>query len=67
MLDHHVDGYLQNGISIDDNAIVFDVGAFLDTSATPRLFGHLVRGGDGSDDGGRISRPSADLVGIPPL
>lgn len=27
MLDHHVDGYLQNGISIDDNAIVFDVGA----------------------------------------
>ena len=27
MLDHHVDGYLQNGISIKDNAIVFDVGA----------------------------------------
>lgn len=27
MLDHHVDGYLRNGISIDDNAIVFDVGA----------------------------------------
>lgn len=27
MLDHHVDGYLQNGISIKDNAVVFDVGA----------------------------------------
>ena len=27
MLDHHVDGYLQNGVSIEDNAVVFDVGA----------------------------------------
>ena len=27
MLDHHVDGYLQNGISINDNDVVFDVGA----------------------------------------
>lgn len=27
MLDHHVDGYLQNGIAIADNDIVFDVGA----------------------------------------
>jgi FkbM family methyltransferase len=27
MLDHHVDGYLQNGIEINDNDVVFDVGA----------------------------------------
>jgi FkbM family methyltransferase len=27
MLDHHVEGYLQNGIAIKDNAVVFDVGA----------------------------------------
>jgi FkbM family methyltransferase len=27
MLDHHVDGYLQHGITIQDEAIVFDVGA----------------------------------------
>lgn len=27
MLDHHVDGYLQHGIQISDNSIVFDVGA----------------------------------------
>jgi FkbM family methyltransferase len=27
MLDHHVDGYLQNGISIQDGDTVFDVGA----------------------------------------
>jgi FkbM family methyltransferase len=27
MLDHHVDGYLQNGISIKEGDIVFDVGA----------------------------------------
>ncbi len=27
MLDHHVEGYLQYGISIEDNAVVFDVGA----------------------------------------
>jgi FkbM family methyltransferase len=27
MLDHHVDGYLQNGISINDGDVVFDVGA----------------------------------------
>lgn len=27
MLDHHVDGYLQNGISIKDGDVVFDVGA----------------------------------------
>lgn len=27
MLDHHVDGYLQNGITIKDGDIVFDVGA----------------------------------------
>jgi len=27
MLDFHVEGYLQNGISIEHNAIVFDVGA----------------------------------------
>ena len=27
MLDHHVDGYLQHGININDNDIVFDVGA----------------------------------------
>jgi FkbM family methyltransferase len=27
MLDHHVDGYLQNGIKIEDGAVVFDVGA----------------------------------------
>lgn len=27
MLDHHVDGYLQHGIAIKDNDVVFDVGA----------------------------------------
>ncbi|MCE2682165.1 MAG: FkbM family methyltransferase [Cryomorphaceae bacterium] len=27
MLDHHVDGYLQNGIEINDGDVVFDVGA----------------------------------------
>lgn len=27
MLDHHVDGYLQNGIKINDGDVVFDVGA----------------------------------------
>lgn len=27
MLDHHVEGYLQNGISIKDGDVVFDVGA----------------------------------------
>ena len=27
MLDHHVDGYLQHGIAIADDAVVFDVGA----------------------------------------
>ncbi|MEJ6589570.1 MAG: FkbM family methyltransferase [Crocinitomicaceae bacterium] len=27
MLDHHVEGYLQNGIAIDENDVVFDVGA----------------------------------------
>lgn len=27
MLDHHVEGYLQHGISIEDNAVIFDVGA----------------------------------------
>lgn len=27
ILDHHVDGYLQNGIRINDGDIVFDVGA----------------------------------------
>lgn len=27
MLDHHVDGYLQHGIKIEDSNIVFDVGA----------------------------------------
>jgi FkbM family methyltransferase len=27
MLDHHVEGYLQNGITIRDNDVVFDVGA----------------------------------------
>jgi FkbM family methyltransferase len=27
MLDHHVDGYLQNGITIKDGDVVFDVGA----------------------------------------
>lgn len=27
MLDHHVDGYLQHGISIEDNDVIFDVGA----------------------------------------
>ncbi|MEY4604533.1 MAG: hypothetical protein RIT43_1825 [Bacteroidota bacterium] len=27
MLDHHVDGYLQHGISISDNDVIFDVGA----------------------------------------
>ena len=26
MLDHHVDGYLQNGIAIKDGDVVFDVG-----------------------------------------
>ena len=27
MLDHHVEGYLKHGISINDKNIVFDVGA----------------------------------------
>ena len=27
MLDHHVDGYLQHGIAINDGDVVFDVGA----------------------------------------
>lgn len=27
MLDHHVDGYMQHGISINDGDVVFDVGA----------------------------------------
>lgn len=27
MLDHHVDGYLQHGISINDDDVIFDVGA----------------------------------------
>ncbi len=27
MLDHHVEGYLQNGIQINENDVVFDVGA----------------------------------------
>ncbi|NBX38633.1 MAG: FkbM family methyltransferase [Flavobacteriia bacterium] len=27
MLDHHVEGYLKHGISIQDNHVVFDVGA----------------------------------------
>ena len=27
MLDHHVDGYLQNGIEINDGDVIFDVGA----------------------------------------
>ena len=27
MLDHHVEGYLQNGIEIKDGDVVFDVGA----------------------------------------
>jgi FkbM family methyltransferase len=27
MLDHHVDGYLQHGISVKDGDVVFDVGA----------------------------------------
>lgn len=27
MLDHHVDGYLQHGIEIKDNDVIFDVGA----------------------------------------
>ena len=27
MLDHHVEGYLQHGIEIHDNDIVFDIGA----------------------------------------
>ena len=27
MLDHHVDGYLQNGIAINDGDVIFDVGA----------------------------------------
>ena len=27
MLDHHVEGYLQNGIEINDGDVVFDVGA----------------------------------------
>ena len=27
MLDHHVDGYLQHGIEINDGSVVFDVGA----------------------------------------
>jgi predicted RNA methylase len=27
MLDHHVEGYLQNGIKIETGDIVFDVGA----------------------------------------
>jgi FkbM family methyltransferase len=27
MLDHHVEGYLQHGITISDNDVIFDVGA----------------------------------------
>ena len=27
MLDHHVEGYFQHGISIKDNDVIFDVGA----------------------------------------
>ena len=30
MLDHHVEGYLQNGIDIKDGDVVFDVGANID-------------------------------------
>ena len=27
MLDHHVEGYLQHGIAINDGDVIFDVGA----------------------------------------
>jgi hypothetical protein len=35
MLDHHVDGYLQNGITIKDGDVVFDVGANPTAPAPP--------------------------------